>query len=153
MVSNPPDGMPRIMSALFYQDPGAAIQFLSTAFGFETRMAVPGPDGSIVHAEMQLQDGVIMLGPAGSRPKVASPQQADGVNTQTLCVYVDNVDQHFETAKNAGAEVVSEPEDMFYGDRIYQVIDCEGHQWHFAQHIKDLTPEELAEAAAAAMQC
>jgi len=58
-------------------------------------------------------------------------------------VYVDDVDKHFERAKSAGATILSEPKDQFYGDRTYGAADVEGHHWSFAQHIRDVAPEDL----------
>ena len=74
MPANPPVNMPRITPNVFYDDLAAALEFLSKAFGFETRMSIPGPDGSIVHAEMQVQDGVVMMSPAGDSASWASPK-------------------------------------------------------------------------------
>ena len=48
---------------------------------------------------------------------------------------VDNVDAHFERAKKAGAKILEEPQDTFYGHRRYGAEDPEGHQWFFAQEI------------------
>ena len=63
MPSNPPENMPRISPNVFYDDLGAALDWLGKAFGFETRMSMPGPDGHLIHAEMQIADGVIMMSP------------------------------------------------------------------------------------------
>ena len=65
MPANPPENMPRITPNLFYDDLAAALEFLGKAFGFETRMSMPGPDGSIMHAEMELKDGLVMMGCPG----------------------------------------------------------------------------------------
>ena len=59
-----------------------------------------------------------------------------------LC-YVDDVDAHYEQAKAAGAQIVAEPEDKYYGDRMYSAADPEGHQWFFATHIRDVPLEEM----------
>jgi uncharacterized glyoxalase superfamily protein PhnB len=62
--------------------------------------------------------------------------------TQHLYVYVDDVDKHFEHAKRTGARILEEPEDRFYGDRRYGA-EPEGHHWYFAQHVRDVAPEDL----------
>ncbi len=67
-----------------------------------------------------------------------SPANNGGITTMVLYVYVDDVDAHFEQAQTAGAEIISEPEIQFYGDRNYEVNDCEGHQWTFGRHTKDV---------------
>ncbi|MHC4997131.1 MAG: VOC family protein [Planctomycetota bacterium] len=57
--------------------------------------------------------------------------------------YVDDVDAHYERAKAEGAEIISPPEDQFYGDRSYRVKDLEGHEWGFGTHIEDVAPEDM----------
>lgn len=145
MVSNPPQNWPRIVPSLYYDDPKAAMDWLARAFGFEIQEAVPGPGGEIVHAEMRLMDGLIMIGPTSAMPEWHSPRALEGSITQELYVYVDDVDAHCERARGAGARVVSEPEEKFYGDRNYRVEDLEGHRWTFAQHVRDVPPEEYGQ--------
>ena len=60
-----------------------------------------------------------------------------------MLVYVDDVDKHFERAKAAGAGSESGPEDQVYGDRTWNATDPEGHRWTFAQHVKDVAPEDM----------
>jgi PhnB protein len=90
--ANPPDDMPRIAPNLFYDDPAAALDWLARTFGFEVRMSLPGPDGGLMHAEMQVADSVIMMSPTSSTEQWRSPQSLDGSVTQSLYVYVDHVD-------------------------------------------------------------
>ncbi len=140
MVQNPPENMPRITPYLLYQDVESALAWLSSAFGFRERLRFPGPDGKIVHAEMEYADGLIMMGCPG--PEYRNPK-ALGQVTQHNYIYVDDVDQHHAHAKAAGATIIEAPEDQFYGDRRYGAEDPEGHQWHFAQHIRDVAPEDM----------
>jgi PhnB protein len=140
MPVNPPENMPRITPYLLYEDVAAALSWLGRTFGFRERMRMPGPNGEITHAEMELADGVIMMGNPG--PDYSNPKRLGHV-TQHLYVYVDDVDKHFEHAREAGATILAEPQDQFYGDRRYGVEDLEGHHWYFAQHIHDVTPEDL----------
>ena len=140
MPENPPDGTPRITPYLLCEDVAATIEFLGSAFGFKERMRIPGPDGSVNHAEMELEDGLIMMGCPG--PDYRNPKNLGHV-TQQIYVYVDDVDKHFEQAKSAGATIFEEPADQFYGDRRYGAEDPEGHQWHFATHVRDVAPEDM----------
>lgn len=142
MPANPPEGMPRVIPYLFYNDLPAALDWLAKAFGLETRMSMPGPEGEIMHAEMQLRDAIIMMGPARDEQGSKSPADLPGVN-QSLYMYVDDVDAHYQQAKGAGARIVSEPEDMFWGDRMYYAQDLEGHHWNFAEHVKEVAPEDM----------
>lgn len=116
---------------LLYEDVAGALKFLARAFGFRKYGAqTSGPDGKINHAAMKLGDGLIMMGYPG--PKYKSPKRL-GQATQSLYVNVNDVDEHFERAKKAGATILEEPKDTFYGHRRYGAEDPEGHQWYFAQ--------------------
>lgn len=140
MPANPPENMPRITPYLLYEDVASALAWLSAAFGLRERMRLPGSDGTINHAEMELADAVVMLGCPG--PSYQNPKRTGHV-TQELYVYVDDVDKHFERAKAAGARILEKPTDQFYGDRRYRAVDLEGHHWSFAQHVRDVAPEDL----------
>jgi PhnB protein len=140
MVANPPEGFPRITPYLYYEDCAAALDCLSKAFGFTEEVRIPGPDGKVGHAEMRLADGVIMMGTPG--PDYQNPSR-HGKVSQLVYVYVDDVDEHYEQAKGAGAKIVSELQDAFYGDRNYMAEDPQGHQWSFATHTRDVAPEDM----------
>ncbi len=151
MAQNPPEGAPRIVARLAYEDVPSGVTFLERAFGFAERKhaRIENPDGSIALTEMDVVDSHIMVGSVGAHG-IGSPKQV-GVATQALIVYVDNVDRHFERAVDAGADVISEPEDQFWGDRRYEVRDVEGHLWSFHEHTRDVSPEEM-QAALRALQ-
>ena len=140
MVANPPENTPRITPYLLYEDVGAALDWLARAFGFRERFRMPGPDGKITHAEMMLSEGLVMMGYPG--PDYRNPKRL-GQATTHIHVYVDDVDAHYEQARSAGARILAEPEDQFYGDRRYGAEDPEGHTWYFAQHIRDVAPEDM----------
>jgi len=140
MPANPPENMPRITPYLLYEDVASALEWLARAFGLRERMRLPGPDGKVSHAEMELADGVVMMGCPGADYR--NPRRTGHV-TQELYVYVDDVDKHFERANGAGATILEEPRDQFYGDRRYRAADPEGHHWCFAQHVRDVAPEDL----------
>jgi uncharacterized glyoxalase superfamily protein PhnB len=84
-----------------------------------------------------------MMGRPG--PDYRNPSHLGGA-TQSLYVYTDEVDKHFRRAKEAGAKIVSEPADQFYGDRNYAAEDPEGHVWYFAEHVREMTPEDMKAA-------
>jgi PhnB protein len=130
---------PTITPYLLYEDVPAAIDWLSRAFGFRERLRFAGKDGTVSHAEIELGDGTIMLGDPGSDYR--NPNRLGAV-TQYVHVYVDEVDAHYKRAKSAGATISSEPKDQEYGDRSYSVRDLEGHAWTFAQHVREVAPEE-----------
>ena len=118
---------------LLYEDVAGAVKFLSKAFGFrKSGSQMKGPDGKINHAAMQLGDDLVMMGYPG--PKYKNPKRL-GQATQSLYINVEDLDGHFERAKKAGAKIIEEPKDTFYGHRRYGAEDPEGHQWYFAQEI------------------
>lgn len=141
MYPTPPEGWPRISAGLSYEDPAAALEFLSKAFGFEIRASHSDPEVGVVHAELELGDGLIMLGPSSAEERRVSPRSLDGANTQTLYVFVDDVEAHFQRARAAGAVIFREPEDSYYGHRVYGAEDCEGHRWFFGQKTRESGPE------------
>ena len=140
-----PKGWPRISSALFYQDAAAAIDWLCRAFGFEVRIKVEGEGGRIEHSELTLADGVIMVGQAeksNAQKQMKSPKSVDGTNTQSLFVYVDDVDALCARAKAAGATIIKEPCNTNYGDEYWEdrgfgCMDPEGHIWYFAHRVRN----------------
>jgi uncharacterized glyoxalase superfamily protein PhnB len=140
MHTNSHGDTPRIAPYLLYEDVDAALEWLARSFGFSQRLRIPGPDGRTTHAEMSLADGVVMMGHPG--PDYENPARHGHV-CQLVYVYVDDVDAHFERAKAVGATILSEPEDKPYGDRIYSAEDLEGQRWFFAQHVRDVAPEDL----------
>lgn len=135
-----PEGWPRISSSLFYEDASAAIDWLERAFGFQTRLKVEGADNTVKHSELVYGDGVIMVSTARQHDQHHSPRPHGGINTQTLMVYVDDVDAHCAHARAAGAVIIQEPETKNYGDdwgtnRTYGATDSEGHRWWFTQRV------------------
>jgi PhnB protein len=146
-VSPIPEG-PRITPYLLYEDVGKALDWLAEAFGFrEFGDRFTGPDGKVSHAAMKLGDGQIMMGCPGSTYK--NPKRLGHV-TQHVYAYVEDVDALFVRARAMGAKVLEEPKDTFYGDRRCGLADPEGHQWFFAQHVRDVSPEDMRRAGAEA---
>lgn len=119
---------PSIYPRLAYRDEHAALEFLVRAFGLvERREArMEHPDGAL--AWLELGTGVIMIGRSGpQRHGLTSPADADAT-TSMIMVVVDDVDAHHRRATAEGAQILSEPEDMLWGDRRYEALDLEGHR-------------------------
>jgi len=130
---------------VFYRDPLAALDWLEQAFGFTRSMLVKDQAGNLVHAEMRFEDAYVIVDSEWAA-HVASPTSLGGKNTQ--CVYIrvrQDIDAHCERARAAGAVILLEPADQFYGERSYRAVDPEGHVWTFAQTVK-VVPKEEAEA-------
>ena len=143
MVANPPADMPRLTPHLFYDDVAAAIDWLSKAFGFEVRLRMTDKNGGVVHGELELADSLIMLGLTAENEDWESPRTFDGRVSQRLYIFVDDIDAHYARALSAGAKIIREPADQFWGDRVYECIDPEGHRWKFAQHLWDVDNRNL----------
>jgi uncharacterized glyoxalase superfamily protein PhnB len=127
--------MASLSSALFYQDPKAALAFLQAALGFEVTMLLEDADGNLAHSQLSLGDGRIMVGTEWSADH-KSPKSIGGKNTQTVHIQLeDDIDAHCERARKAGAEIIAEPETQFYGDRTYRCRDPEGHIWTLSQAV------------------
>ena len=144
-VQNPPPGTQRVIPYLMYDDAPAALEFLCRAFGFEERMRMPGPDGRLMHAEIGFQDNIVMLASTSEAMGTASPGTLPARHALVTC-YVDDVDGHHARASAAGAKIVAELEDKFYGDRMYGVEDSEGHLWYFTTHVRDVAMEEMTKS-------
>ncbi len=125
----------KILAELHYKDPVTALDWLNEAFGFETRLIVKNADGVLVFAESGWGENTVAILPEES-DLTCSPASKDGINTQTVRIRSDqDVVAHCAKAKAAGARIVTEPEQYFFGDLTYQVADIEGHIWAFAQPI------------------
>jgi PhnB protein len=136
-----------ITPMIAYEDAAAAIAWLERAFGFreQPNTRYTGEDGRIGHAQLELGNGLIML--SSPTPEYRSPRRHAEECEQArrwqevpyvidgLRVVVKDVDAHFARARDAGARILSEPEDQAYGERIYRAEDLEGHRWMFAQPI------------------
>ena len=131
---------------IWYRDPKTAIDWLEAAFGFERRLVVEGDDGMIVHSELTLGDGYIMVvGPP--REKAVSPMQFGGRATQSVHVQLaTGVDEHYVRARAAGAAITRELATQAYGDRVYVCTDIEDHPWSFGQTVQALSDDAVAEA-------
>jgi PhnB protein len=151
MAVNPiPEGYHSLQIYLAVEDAAKAIDFYKEAFGAEETIRMPGPDGQVAHAELQIGDSKLMLSDPFPHSDVRPPSERGGP-TASIFMYVDDVDATFEQAQRAGATVVSELEDMFWGDRFGTVADPFGHVWAMATHKEDLSEEEIAERSKAAM--
>ena len=125
-----------VLPHVVYQDVPNAVEWLTRVFGFTERYRYGDP---ISGAQMHLGAAWIMVKRA--RAGQASPAQL-GFGTQSLTVFVDDVDAHFHRVKSAGANIVEDLHEAIYGERQFGVEDFEGHHWLFSQHARDVSPEE-----------
>jgi len=128
-----------VLPHITYENVSRAVVWLTNAFGFTEHYRYGEPGGRVDGAQMHLGNAWIMLNSA--RPGRGSPAQV-GHDTQSLTVFVNDVDAHFEKAKAAGAKIVEDLHETEYGERQYGVEDLEGHHWLFSRHVRDVSPEE-----------
>jgi uncharacterized glyoxalase superfamily protein PhnB len=114
-----------------------AIQWLGEAFGFVELFSVPESGQLVRHAQLKLGANIIMLGSVRQDDGMTSPAVL-GSSTQALCVYVEDLDAHFERARAAGAEILSAIEDTDFGTRGYHARDLEGHLWVFGTYLPNI---------------
>lgn len=143
MSKNSPDGYHTVTPALTVRNGAEAIEFYRRAFGAQELMRMHGPDGKIMHAEIQVGDSRIMLGDEMPDMGCVSPVTRGGA-TSSLYLYVPDVDAAFQRAVSAWAKVLMPVTDMFWGDRFGQLEDPSGHRWGLATHVEDPAPEEIA---------
>jgi PhnB protein len=137
-----PEGYHSVTPTLVVKGAGKLIDFLKVAFGAEEVFRMPTPSGEISHAEIRIGDSIVMLNDTFGQPPTAS----------SLFLYVNDADAVYKSALKAGAVSVTEPTDMFWGDRLAQVQDQFGNQWSIATHKEDVPPQELERRAEAAMR-
>ncbi len=137
-----PDAYRAVTPYLIVNDAAAAIEFYKKAFGATEFMRMPGPGGKIMHAEVRIGSGPVMLADEFPQMGAISPKTIGGTAVYLL-VYVEDVDAVFAQAVAAGAIDVRPVQDQFYGDRSGTVADPFGHQWTLATHKEDVTEEEL----------
>jgi len=131
---------PIVVPAVVYKDVPRAAKWLEDAFGFKEREGsrLVGEGWTLTWIEVG-DSGLIHLTTGGHG---LTPPEQSGYASQSLKVYVADVDKHFEKAKTNGAEPIMPPQDMFWGGRIYRVKDIEGHLWEISQIDKELSVEQ-----------
>jgi PhnB protein len=147
-IKHKPDGYHSVTPYLSIKGAAEAIDFYKRAFGATELFRLVAPGGEIGHAEIKIGDSPIMLADPCEEGTFRNPKALGG-SSIGLHVYVDNVDELFTRAVNAGAKAVRAVQDQFYGDRTGTLEDPFGHIWFLATHKEDLTPEEINRRAEA----
>ena len=145
-----PDGYPQITPYLAVDGANDAIEFYTKVFGARERMRMPGPDGKLGHAELEIGNSLIMLADEFPDMGHRGPKTIGGTPV-TINIYVENVDDVFDRALEEGATEVQSVENQFYGDRSGQFEDPFGHRWSVATHVEDVPPDEMQKRAAEVM--
>jgi PhnB protein len=140
-VKHIPDGYHAVTPYLIVPGADRLIEFMKEVFGATERMRMPGPNGVVGHAEMEIGDSVVM---------VADSAAADNnrVMPAMINLYVEDCDAAYKAAMAAGAISEREPADQFYGDRNAGVRDPFGNMWFISTHVEDVAPDEMERRSA-----
>lgn len=141
-----PEGYHSVTPSLTVRDGSAAIAFYQAAFGAVEHFRLADPSGKVMHAEFQIGDSKMMISDEFPDWGSFAPELAKGA---LYMIYVPDADAAFAKAVGCGATPLQPPTDQFWGDRTGQVADPFGYRWTLAQKIREVSPEEIAKAAAA----
>lgn len=130
------------------RDAARAVDWYTNVLDAVERYRIPVPDGRLMSVELRFGDSVLMLADEFPEMGIVSPQTLGGTY-MALHLKVDDVDKVWQRALDAGAEVFHPLQDTFWGERHGQIIDPFGHRWGLAEHLRDVSPEELVRAAQA----
>ncbi|MAG58454.1 MAG: glyoxalase [Planctomycetes bacterium] len=142
-----PEGFHTLTPHIVIKGAAEALEFYTKAFNAEVSLCMPGPGGTVMHAEMKIGDSHVMIADEFPGHSVSSPKTVGGT-TFSLALYTEDCDAAYAQAVEAGATAEMPPTDMFWGDRYSKVMDPWGHSWEISTHKEDLSPEEIGERAA-----
>ncbi len=145
-----PPGSEGLIPHLFVQGAAKAIEFYKEAFGAEELFRSPSPNSDkLMHAELTINGRVIYVNDDFPEMGSGKPRDAEslGASPVTIHQYVEDCDAAVARAEKAGVTVTMPPDDMFWGDRYATVRDPFGHEWSFATHLRDVSPQEMEEAS------
>ncbi len=135
-----PDGYRTVTPYLVVPGVAKLIDFLRQAFDAVETGRHTRPDGTVQHAGVRIGDSMVMMG---------EPENPSKAMPATICLYLEDADEAYRRAIEAGATSIREPSTQFYGDRTGGVLDACGNQWWVCTHVEDVSQEELERRAAA----
>lgn len=139
-----PDGFTTLTPFLVCQPAVEAITFYEKVFGAKLLSRMDGPDGTVLHAELDLGLGRLQLSdPSDAYALEAPPRAAERVSSST-CIYVADVDAVFAEAVERGAVAREEPTTFVTGDRYASIYDPFGHRWAVMTKVEEMSQEEAA---------
>jgi PhnB protein len=140
-----PQGFHSLTPGLTCKNAAQAIELYKKAFGASEHSRMAGPDGRIMHAELQIGDSMLFL--ADEFPGMSAAPTQGASPSQSLYLYVQDVDTTYQQAVAAGCQGAMAVQDMFWGDRFGKVVDPFGHHWNLATHVEDVAPAEMERRA------
>ena len=140
-----PEGYHTITPFMTVRNAARAIEFYKQAFGAQEIGVMKGPDGKVMHAELKIGDSIIMMGDEFPEYGSLSPESVGG-SSGGLHIYVPNVDEAFDRAVKAGAQVEMPVADQFWGDRYGRLKDPFGHRWSIGTRVREVPMDEMKKA-------
>jgi len=140
-----PQGFHSLTPGLTCKNAAQSIELYKKAFGATEHSRMAGPDGRIMHAELQIGDSMLFL--ADEFPGMSAAPAQGALPSQSLYLYVKDVDTTYQQAVTAGCQGAMPVQDMFWGDRFGKVVDPFGHHWNLATHVEDVEPAEMERRA------
>lgn len=150
-VSPIPEGYHTVTPYLILKNAAAAIEFYKKALGAVELFRMEAPGGKIGHAEIRIGDSPVMLADEYPDMGYRGPESLGGTSV-SLMVYVADVDKVYRQAIAAGGKELRPLQNQFYGDRSGTLSDPFGHMWTISSHVEDVSEEEMAKRAEAAMK-
>jgi uncharacterized glyoxalase superfamily protein PhnB len=133
-MTNPKNSPSSIIPGLRYRDAKTMIDWLCEVFGFEKQAVHPGPGDTVMHSQLTLGGGMVMVGSVSndtaSSKLLKQPDEVGGAETQSPYLMVPNIDAVYARAKRAGAKILMDMEEKDYGGKAFTCADSEGHIWH-----------------------
>lgn len=147
-----PEGFHTVTAHLIVKGASGAIDWYKKALGAEELFRMPGPNNTVMHAEIRVGDSSIMMGEEMPERGSKGPKSLGG-SPVVLHIYVTDADAVFDRAVKAGGKVLLPMTDMFWGDRYGQIEDPYGHRWSIATHKEDVSPDEMMSRMKASGMC
>lgn len=145
-----PPNAPRLIPSLTVRSAEDSIAFYQAAFGFRLEFSLPGPGGRIAHAQMTYLDARIMFSAESDFVRLRAPVSSGLEDPVQHYVYCPDIDAFTAHARAAGARVLCEPTNMFWGDRMATFLDADGYRWAFATNVAPFQPQQMADPGMAA---
>ena len=131
---------------LMVEDIAKSLEFYTQTLGFEEMGRMAAPDGTLVFGNVKWKDIYIMFGSTAWMPPEAVPHRGAGVDFYIAGDAEDDIDQYYLMLKEKGVTIIKDIEDQFWGDRTFSIKDPDGYQLTFAKPVREVSPEEMAEA-------
>lgn len=142
ILDGTPDGYTTLTPFLVCSPASQAIDFYASVFGATLVSRMDGPDGTVLHAELDFGNGRLQLGDPSPQFGLVAPDPAPDRTSASTCIYVPDVDAVFARAVEHGAIVREPPSTFVTGDRFASVLDPYGHRWAVMTRVEDVSPEE-----------